>query len=240
MCRKHCPGTSTDQTQLGGVTLTYSVLYLTIYLHKANRNVQHTILQQSNGLLNLVVEPPEPIPDPPAYEIRRAGLSEQLKDRWNDEIEKMVHKVQTTDWTEQREIYEQKIATAWSTLRQTEQAQQLASKAKEAADSARSKAQEVAEDARTTARDFTDKSKDTARDLANTGAEEVKEKLGVARDVAQERLGAARDVAQEKLGVARDVAQERLGAARDVAKEKLGVAQDIAKQQTGQKRLLDL
>ena len=107
------------------------MLYLTHYIHKANRNAQHTILSQSSLLLNQIVEPLPPVPDPPAYEVRRAGLAEVLKDRWNREIEKLVHNVQTTDWSAKREEYEERIASAWSNLRQTEKAQELEQRFKE-------------------------------------------------------------------------------------------------------------
>jgi peptidoglycan hydrolase-like amidase len=121
---------------------------MTIYLHKANRNVQHTLLQQSAGLLNATIEPPAPVPDPPPYEVQRAGLTEQLKDRWNTEVERMVQRIQTTDWTEQREIYEQKIGAAWNRLRQTEQAKELEQKVKDTIDSAKSDAKDGVEAAK--------------------------------------------------------------------------------------------
>jgi Altered inheritance of mitochondria 5 len=107
------------------------LLYLTLYLHKANRNAQHTILSQSSVVLNSIVEPLPPVPDPPPYEVRRAGLTEQLKDRWNSEIEKLVRNIQTTDWEQKRVEYGEKIATAWSNLRQTEKAQELEQRFKE-------------------------------------------------------------------------------------------------------------
>lgn len=89
------------------------------------------MLSQSSLLLNTIVEPLPPLPDPPAYEIRRAGLAEVLKDRWNTEIEKLVHNVQTTDWSAKREQYEQRIASAWSNLRQTEKVEELEQRFKE-------------------------------------------------------------------------------------------------------------
>lgn len=128
------------------MTLTYSVLYLTIYLHNANRKVQHTLLQQSASLLNATVEPPIPIPDPPPYEVKRAGITEQLKDRWNTEIERMVQRIQTTDWTEQREIYEQKMSSAWNNLKHTEQAKELEQKVKETVDAVKGDTKEKVED----------------------------------------------------------------------------------------------
>ncbi|KPI37725.1 uncharacterized protein AB675_159 [Cyphellophora attinorum] len=199
---------------LGGVTLTYSVLYLTIYIHKANRNIQHTILQQSNGVLNSVVEPPQPVPDPPPYEIRRAGLTEQLKDGWNREVERLVKNIQTTDWTRQREIYEQKIAAAWSGVRQTEQVQELEQKVKEGVKSAKATAVEAAETGKVKAREAAESARQKARDIKNTPTEEMKEKLVGAKEVVKEKLRPVTDTAKEKLGVAKDVAREKTGQKR--------------------------
>ena len=113
------------------MTLTYSVLYLSLYIHRANRNVQKTLLSQQATLLNSVVEPLPPLPDPPAYEVHKAGLTEELKDRWNREVEKLVRNIQETDWTQKRELYEERIAAVWSKVRSSDPAQELESKAKE-------------------------------------------------------------------------------------------------------------
>lgn len=105
--------------------MTCSILYLSLYLHKANRNVQHTLLSQQTNLLNSVVEPLPPLPESPAYEVRNAGFVEQLKDRWNREVVNVVRNFEDTDWSRGREFAEEKIANVWSRLRQTEKAQQL-------------------------------------------------------------------------------------------------------------------
>lgn len=63
--------------------------------------------------------------------MRPAGLAEVLKDKWNAQIEKLVNDVQTTDWTKVREEAEDKMAAAWSSLRQTDQAQKLEEAVKE-------------------------------------------------------------------------------------------------------------
>ena len=43
----------------------------------------------------------------------------------------MVDKVQTTDWNEQRELAEERIAAAWANLRQTEKVEELEQRFKE-------------------------------------------------------------------------------------------------------------
>lgn len=101
---------------LGGATLTYSILYFTLYVHKANRNAQHTLLSQSHILLNSAVEPLPPLPELPAYEVRRTSLTEELKDRWNGEIEHAVRRLQTTDWDEVRQRWEKRIGNVFQRL----------------------------------------------------------------------------------------------------------------------------
>lgn len=137
---------------------------MSLYLHKANRNAQHAILQQSHAIINSVIDPPESIPDPPPYELKRAGLTEQLKDRWNAEIEKMVRKVQTTDWTEQREIYEQKIASTWASLRQTEQAKEIEQKVKDAVEGAKDAVESAKDKVKEGGKGAADAAKETTRE----------------------------------------------------------------------------
>lgn len=60
----------------------------------------------------------------------------------------MVQRIQTTDWTEQREIYEQKISNAWNGLRQTEQAKELEQKVKETVEAAKGETKEKVEAAK--------------------------------------------------------------------------------------------
>jgi len=128
---------------LGGVTLTYSILYFSLYIHRANRNVQRTLLSQQSNLLNSVIDPPIPLPDPPAYEVRKAGLTEVLKDRWNREIEKLVHNVQETDWAQKRELYEERLAAVWGKVKASEQGRELEAKAKELEQQVEGKARQL-------------------------------------------------------------------------------------------------
>ncbi|EHY56798.1 hypothetical protein ABEF92_001294 [Exophiala dermatitidis] len=116
---------------LGGLTLTYSILYYSLYVHRANRSVQRTLVSQSATLLNSAVDPPPELPDPPAYEVRKAGLAEELKDRWNTEIEKLVHNFQETDWAEKRALLEEQVVAAWRKVKSSESAHELEFKARE-------------------------------------------------------------------------------------------------------------
>ncbi|KAK5942218.1 hypothetical protein PMZ80_006173 [Knufia obscura] len=116
---------------LGGLTLTYSLLYLSVYVHRSNRTYQSLLLRQQARLLNSKIDPPEPEYEPPAYRIEQAGLDEQLKDRWNREVEGIVRKVQTTDWEAVRIRWENRISSAFNGVRNTEKAQELEQRFKE-------------------------------------------------------------------------------------------------------------
>lgn len=163
--------------QLGGVTLTYSVLYLGLYIHRANRNVQKSLLAQQTYVLNTIVEPPTPLPDPPAYEVRKAGLAEELKDRWNREVEKLVRNVQETDWSAKREVYEQRIASVWNQVRQSESAKQVEGKVKD-----------LEKDVKGKVKDLQQEVKDKAKQLdqkVREGIQSGEDKLANAADEAK-------------------------------------------------------
>ena len=109
-----CPNFS---LQLGGLTLTYSVLYLSLHFHRLNRQAQHTLVQQQTLLLNSIVEPLPPLPEAPAYEVRKESLKEMLKDRWNRELEETVKNVQETDWNQVRVRWEERVGDVWNQVR---------------------------------------------------------------------------------------------------------------------------
>lgn len=116
---------------LGGVTLTFSLAYLSVYVHRSNRTYQSLLLRQQAKLLTSHVDPPEPEYQPPAYRIEQAGLDEQLKDRWNREVESLVRRVQSTDWEALRVRWERRIGFAVNDLRETDAVQELEQKLKE-------------------------------------------------------------------------------------------------------------
>ena len=98
--------------QLGGFTLTTTLLYLSISLHTRNRVYQSSLLHQQSLILNNIVEPLPPLPPPTNREVR-AGLSETLKDRWNAQLEKEVKKVQEVDWSVVRERMEEGVSAVY-------------------------------------------------------------------------------------------------------------------------------
>jgi altered-inheritance-of-mitochondria protein 5 len=100
---------------------------------------------------------PSPIPPPQnraelARE-ERSSLAETLKDRWNDEVENAVRRVQRTDWNEVREGMEGAVAKLFGSGLQkgregTEEAEkQAAPKVQEAVDRSKAAAKKGADEA---------------------------------------------------------------------------------------------
>lgn len=190
------------------------------------------------------------MPDPPAYEVRRAGLTEQVKDRWNGEIEKLVHNVQTTDWVAVREDAEAKIATAWSSLRQTEQAQKLEQSLKENVDAATDKAKQVSRDTKQNVKEATEQARDQARKLGQDAEDNLRSAASQARDQARSAASQARDqarqVGQDVKENISNVTDQAKQYGRDVKDNLMGVSEEAksqlesAKVATGQRRLLEI
>lgn len=118
---------------LGGLTLTYSILYLSVYAHRQNRTHQSLLLRQQSQLLRNLIEPAEPEAAPPAYRVDRGGLEELLKDRWNREVEGLVRRAQHTDWEAVRVRVEGSLARAWARVRGAEGVQELEQRVREGA-----------------------------------------------------------------------------------------------------------
>ncbi|KAF2461534.1 hypothetical protein BDY21DRAFT_89447 [Lineolata rhizophorae] len=102
---------------LGGFTLTTSLLYLTIALHRNNRVSQALALRQSSQTLNDIVEPPPALPPPPSARVARPSLVETAKDKWNAEVETLVRKVYDTDWNQVREQAEDNVGAVWRKIK---------------------------------------------------------------------------------------------------------------------------
>lgn len=98
--------------QLGGITLTTTLLYLSLNLHTRNRVHQAALLHQQSLLLTNIVEPRPPLPPPTSREVR-TGIWESAKDRWNAELEGGVRKLQRTDWGDVRDRMEEGVGRVW-------------------------------------------------------------------------------------------------------------------------------
>jgi altered-inheritance-of-mitochondria protein 5 len=102
------------RTQLGGVTLTSGVLYLTVAMHTQNRTQQAALLRQQRHVLTDFYEPKKPEPES-APRIVPVGLVEMAKDRWNRSLEESIRKVYTTDW---RRVAEDRAGALAERIRQ--------------------------------------------------------------------------------------------------------------------------
>jgi altered-inheritance-of-mitochondria protein 5 len=105
------------RTQLGGVTLTSGVLYLTVAMHTQNRTQQAALLRQQRHVLTDFYEPKKPEPES-APRIVPVGLVEMAKDRWNRSLEESIRKVYTTDWRRVREDAEDRAGALAERIRQ--------------------------------------------------------------------------------------------------------------------------
>lgn len=99
------------------MTLTSAVLYLTVSLHTKNRLTQAALLRQQRNLLNNVIEPQPPAPEPVAREVP-AGLVEMAKDRWNRELESAVRWAHEKDWRKVRESAEDRVSSVLEKLKE--------------------------------------------------------------------------------------------------------------------------
>lgn len=111
------PFTWLIQSQAGGVTVTLGVAYITVLAHERNRHAQAQALRSQSRVLQTLLEPdPTAQPRSRAELVReeRSTFTETAKDRWNEEVSNAVRWVQTKDWSEVRESFEDSVAKLWS------------------------------------------------------------------------------------------------------------------------------
>ena len=118
-------GANYADVQLSSAALTYSLLYLSLRIHQANRLHQHTLLSQQSVLLHSAIDPLPPAPESAVYDVKRDSLVETLKDRWNSEVEGLVRKAQYTDWNEVRERWEALAGDAWRRIKGSEMGERV-------------------------------------------------------------------------------------------------------------------
>jgi altered-inheritance-of-mitochondria protein 5 len=99
--------------QLGGFTLTASILYLSTELHTRNRVHQADLLRQQARLISNLYAPDPPLPSHPDRRIQ-AGIWETAKDKWNAALEREVRTVQNVDWTRVSESLEQSVGNLFT------------------------------------------------------------------------------------------------------------------------------
>ncbi|KAK2760877.1 hypothetical protein FQN54_002117 [Arachnomyces sp. PD_36] len=102
----------------GGLTLTTSILYLTLHLHRSNRLYQHTLLREQIDILNSIASANTAEADAlrDAIELRnserrrgvyrtegeevqrRPTVTDLLKERWNGELIALVRRTHEIRW----------------------------------------------------------------------------------------------------------------------------------------------
>ncbi|KAI9706238.1 MAG: hypothetical protein M1820_004813 [Bogoriella megaspora] len=113
---------------IGGLTLTTSVLYVTLSIHRQNRLSQSAFLRNQAIALNNFSDP-QPLAPPPTARETRLNWSETWKDRWNTELENGVRRLYAVNWNEVRDDTERAVARAWESA--VGKAREEASKAEE-------------------------------------------------------------------------------------------------------------
>lgn len=101
------------RSQVGGIALTSTFLYLSLSLHQRNRLYQSSLLRQQAQVLTSLSDP-HPQPLTPERRAPREGLAERVKDRWNAELELNVRKLQSLDWDRVREDLERGVSGLWA------------------------------------------------------------------------------------------------------------------------------
>lgn len=70
-------------------------------------------------MLNGIVDPAAAeVPRAPTVREEKAGIAETAKDRWNREVEGLVHRVQEFDWAGAREGLEERVARVVARVRE--------------------------------------------------------------------------------------------------------------------------
>ncbi|KAH8841807.1 hypothetical protein MCOR01_005762 [Pyricularia oryzae] len=101
----------------GGVTLTLGIAYLAVQAHQRNRQTQGELLRAQTHLLNATTAPsdarlPEILSPPSTTEravLPRTDFIETAKDRWNHEVLRLAHLVQSRDAVEAVEEVEDAV-----------------------------------------------------------------------------------------------------------------------------------
>ena len=160
--------------------------------------------------MNSNIDPPESEYEPPTYRTEQAGLEEQLKDRWNREVEKLTRAAQETDWEEQR------IGNAFDKLRNTEKAQELEQKVRDTASeleqTVKDKSEEFGQQAKNKAQELkqqvTEKSRDLGQQVQDQSQVLSKQVRDQSQVLAQQIKDKSQDISQQVKDKAHDLGQQ--------------------------------
>ncbi|OAA76943.1 hypothetical protein LEL_06627 [Akanthomyces lecanii RCEF 1005] len=205
----------------GGVTLTLSVAYLSALAHQRNRERQGQALRAQALELQTIIDPiPLPLP-PTRSEVaaeQRAAKVEVLKEKWNDEVGRAVHWVQTTDWDEVRHGVQSQAGALWARVSgQTPEqsaeavkgaaenkAHSIEQSARGAFQKAKAEARSVEEAAQHKALEARLQTKKTAEKAADKVAGTAKEGAQEAGGLLSSLLGRGKEKAAELAGKAKE------------------------------------
>lgn len=221
---------------LGGLTLTYSLLYISVYVHRQNRTHQSLLLRQQSRLLNSIIDPPEPEYAPPAYRVEQAGIEEQLKDRWNREVENLVRKAQHTDWEAVRIRWEGRLGNAWAKVRGTEQVQEIEQKVRDGA-------QDLKENVTTGAQDLKKNVSARAQDLrenVTAKAEDLRKDVAAGAHDLRKNVASGAEKLKDNVVAQTEKARDSLDNLVNSGKEAKDTAKSKANEAVHGKRLLEL
>lgn len=98
--------------QLGGITLTTTILYLSLTIHNQTRLRQSTLLQQQTHVIDVITNPQSQLIPRTTREVR-AGLVEAAKDKWNAQVEQEMRTLQNIDWNDVWDRVEDGISTVY-------------------------------------------------------------------------------------------------------------------------------
>ncbi|ERT01821.1 hypothetical protein HMPREF1624_00115 [Sporothrix schenckii ATCC 58251] len=229
----------------GGVTLTLSVAYLTVLAHQRNRQRQCDVLRANTTVLRALAladpitaarlatphaaETPADLSAAAAaqefyYPSKadtprqpRSSFVEELKTRWNAEVEGAVRKVQTTDWVEVRENAEGRLGQIW---RQTFGGEEAAATAAAATAAVKERAVAVTESV-----------KAEAKDIQATAIAQANEAAAVAKKAASRAVDKGREVLAAETSKAQTAAAQAAGQLSEVElalqQRYTGAAEDV-------------
>jgi uncharacterized membrane protein len=113
-------------------------------------------------------------------------------------VEKLVRNVQETDWERVRLDAEQKLAGAWSSVRQSEPAKEVEGRAKELGEQVRMGVKDTVSDGKGRLLEVVDTSKAKVREAADVGGKKMVDTVAAGREKLEELGQAGKEKVEQK------------------------------------------